>query len=725
MRNLTSLAVLLGAANLLAAPPETARQPVTDAYHGVKVVDDYRWLEDWSDPDVKAWSAAQNAHARSVLDALPNVEPIRRRLQELMGAELPSYGAVRCEHNVLVAMKRQPPKQQPFLVVVPSATMSTKEERVLLDPGVLDPSGQTSIDWFELSPDGSLVAVSLSKAGSELGDLYIYNTQTGAPVGEPIARVNGGTAGGSMAWEKGGRGFFYTRYPREGERAAEDMNFFVQVYFHELGAPESSDRYEVGKDFPRIAEIQLQTHPVSGNILATVQNGDGGEFMFYLRGDDGQWTKLIDYSERVVHAKFGFETHELFVISRKGAPRGQVLRMDWTRPNDAKVIVKESADTIVWDFWEPGVFVTTPSHIIATYQTGGPSEVRIFDHAGKPLAGPAQLPVGAINFGIVPLSPSTFLFNNASYLEPAAWYAFDGATTRKTDLKTGAAADFSDCEVVREFAISQDGTKVPVNIIHRKGLKLDGSHPCLLSGYGGYGVSITPSFSAADRALVEQGVIIAEANIRGGGEYGDEWHRQGNLLNKQNVFDDFAAACRHLAKRGYTSPERLAIIGGSNGGLLMGATLTQNPKLMACVVSSVGIYDMLRVELSPNGAFNIPEFGTVKDAAQFKAMHAYSPYHHVADGTKYPPVLFLTGANDPRVDPMQSRKMTARLQAAGADVLLRTSDDSGHGAGTALSERIAQNADVHTFVLHHLGVQYQPVEPVIKAPAAPGGSSSQ
>jgi prolyl oligopeptidase len=233
----------------------------------------------------------------------------------------------------------------------------------------------------------------------------------------------------------------------------------------------------------------------------------------------------------------------------------------------------------------------------------------------------------------------------------------------------------------------------------------------VLYGYGGYGVNLTPRFQAAHKVLLEQGVIYAMANLRGGGEYGEAWHLQGNLTNKQNVFDDFAAAARHMIDRGYTSSDKLAILGGSNGGLLMGATMTQYPDLMRCVVSFVGIYDMLRVELSTNGAFNIPEFGTVKNPDHFRAMYAYSPYHNVRDSVAYPPTLFLTGANDPRVDPMQSRKMTARLQAAtGGEnpILLRTSADAGHGGDTALSERIEQTVDVDAFLLYFLGVDYRP-----------------
>jgi prolyl oligopeptidase len=267
--------------------------------------------------------------------------------------------------------------------------------------------------------------------------------------------------------------------------------------------------------------------------------------------------------------------------------------------------------------------------------------------------------------------------------------------------------DFSDIEVVREFAVSNDGTKVPMNILRRKGTKLDGNNPTLLNGYGGYGISLRPGFDFTNRVWFDRGGVFVQANLRGGGEYGEAWHFAGNLTKKQNVFDDFAACARYLVERGYTKPARLAVVGGSNGGLLMGAFLTQHPDEVRAVISHVGIYDMLRVELDPNGAFNVTEFGTVKDPAQFQALHAYSPYHHVIDGTKYPAVFFLAGENDGRVNPANSRKMTARLQAAtisGRPILLRMSSDSGHGMGTALTERIAQDADVFAFLFDQLGM---------------------
>jgi prolyl oligopeptidase len=303
-----------------------------------------------------------------------------------------------------------------------------------------------------------------------------------------------------------------------------------------------------------------------------------------------------------------------------------------------------------------------------------------------------------------------FLYANVSYLEPLGQYLFKAGTgeTEKTPLTSPSPVHFNDVKVVREFATSKDGAKVPVNILIPKSCKQDGNNPCIATGYGGYGISIQPAFRPQLRVLFDHGFIFAQANLRGGSEYGEAWHRAGSLTRKQNVFDDFAAVLKHLIDRKYTSPARLGIEGRSNGGLLMGAMITQHPELMKVAVSHVGTYDMLRVELSPNGAFNVPELGSVKDRSQFQALYAYSPYHRVKDGTKYPSILFLTGANDPRVDPMQSRKFTARLQAAtasSAPILLRTSDTSGHGMGTALSERVEELADVDAFFFEQLGVK--------------------
>jgi prolyl oligopeptidase len=703
---------LLSLATAAAMPPETPKKPVADVYHGVSVADDYRWLEDWNDSAVRQWSDTQNAHARSVLDTLPHVAAIRARVTEIMSARTVSFTGVEYRKGTYFAIQREPPKQQPFLIVLTSLDAPLKA-RILVDPNAIDHEGTTSIDWFVPSPDANVVAVSLSRAGTEAGDVHFFDTASGREADDYLPRVNTGTAGGDLAWLPDSSGVFYTRHPRGDERPPADMDFFQQVYFHKLGTPTADDRYEIGRDFPRVAETEFQMDDRSGTLLATVQNGDGGEFAHYLRSSLGQWRRLADYSDQLIQATFG-PRGDLFLLSRAGAPRGKIARVSLSNPDlsRAETIIPEGPDTIVTSFYHASPSVlATKSRLYVVYQLGGPSELRAFDLAGKRLPGPEQLPNSSVG-GLTKLEGDEVLFSNTSYVEPPSYRRFipERGNTEKTALATTAPVDFHDIEVAREFAVSKDGTRVPVTILLPKGVKRDGTNPALVTGYGGYGVNLTPSFHPVWRVLLDQGFICAVANVRGGGEYGESWHRQGNLTKKQNVFDDFAAVLRHMIERGYTNPKKLAIEGGSNGGLLMGAIVTQHPDLVKTVVSHVGIYDSLRSELSPNGEFNIAEFGTVADPDQFRALYAYSPYHHVRAGARYPSILFLTGANDPRVDPMQSRKMTARLQAAASGdvpILLRTSSNSGHGAGTALSERIEQTVDVYAFLFDQLGVTYR------------------
>jgi len=339
---------------------------------------------------------------------------------------------------------------------------------------------------------------------------------------------------------------------------------------------------------------------------------------------------------------------------------------------------------------------------------GGPSELLTFDRAGKPL-GRVPIPaVSAIN-ELLRLGGDDLLFRNGSFTRPSMWYRYDAATRKVTPaaLKTVSPANFADAIVVREMATSKDGTKIPINIIYRKGTKLDGTNPTVLNGYGGYSISSRPGMNLRNRVWLDAGGIVAVANIRGGGEYGEAWHEAGKMLTKQNVFDDFAACARHLIARKYTSSAKLAIEGGSNGGLLMGVQITQHPELYRAVVTHVGLYDVPRFLRSPNGVFNTTEFGSPDDPAQLKAMMAYSPYHHVVDGTQYPAVLLLTGDHDGRVDPMNSRKFAARLQTATASphpILLRTTSSAGHGIGTALSEAVAGQTDVLAFLWRELGM---------------------
>jgi prolyl oligopeptidase len=697
-----------GAAAGPAGPPATARVPVTDEYHGVKVVDEYRWLENGNDPKVKEWSDAQNAWARGYLDRLPRRDALRAEVGRIRKIAVPRYGQLRFEGGRLFALKTEPPRQQPMLVTLASED-DPASARVVLDPNVLDRTGGTSMDWYVPSPDGARVAVSLSEGGSERGSARVFETATGREVGEALPRVNYGTAGGSLAWDADGAGFFYTRYPREGERPAADLDFYVQVYHHRIGAPAADDRYEVGRDFPRIAEIALDRSPDGRFVLANVQNGDSGAFSQYLRSPDGRWTRLTDFADRVAHAVFGPDD-ALYLLSRAGAPRGKVIRLPLGAGppslERSTTVVPEGESVIEFTFGADGM-VAGRSRLFVKVGVGGPQQVKVFDFAGREQGALPVPPISAVFQVVAKPGSDTVLFQSSSFLEPTAWYRVEPGSPAavKLALTPTWPLDFGDAEVVREWAVSRDGTRLPLSVVRRKGTRLDGRNPTLLTGYGGYAISQVPSFDPGLRVWLDRGGVYALANLRGGAEFGEEWHDAGRLTRKQNAFDDFIACAEHLVSAGYTTPARLAIEGGSNGGLLMGAALTQRPDLFRAVVSHAGIYDMLRVELSPNGAFNIPEYGTVKDPDQFRALHAYSPYHRVADGRGYPAVLFLTGANDPRVDPMQSRKMAARLQAAGASpVLLRTSGASGHGYGTPLDERIEAEADVLSFLFERLGL---------------------
>jgi prolyl oligopeptidase len=697
------------------APPSTPRRPVTDTYHGVTVSEDYRWLEDWNSPEVKQWSAAQNARTREYLDHLPSRPALKQRLTQLIGAGSGRYFDLHYAGGTLFAMKTQPPKQQAFLVALHSAD-DLSGERVIIDPNILAGNGSITIDFYVPSLDGKLVVASLSENGSEDGSAHVFEVASGRELSDRVPRVNFGTAGGSLAWNKDGSGFYYTRYPQGSERPAEDANFYQQIYFHRLGSSSGEDTFVFGKDFPRIAEVQLHTSDDGRWLLAAVSNGDGGEFAHYVMDGSGRWTQVTHFEDKVVSVELGAQGDDaLYLLSRKNSPRGRALRLSLADPVlvKAQVIVAESSGSESEENGRASIDSIVPTHNRLYVQdvVGGPSRVRVFDHHGHPLATLALPPISAVH-QIVRIGGDDVIFRAASYVQPPAWYSYDASSgkSRRTMMFETSPVKFDDTEVVREFAVSRDGTRVPVNIIHRKGIKLDGSNPALLEGYGGYSISMAPNFLGSfGRTWLDQGGVYVIANLRGGGEYGEAWHHAGNLSRKQNVFDDFIACAEHLIKRKYTSPEHLAILGGSNGGLLMGAALTQRPDLFRAVVSFVGIYDMLRVELDPNGAFNTTEFGTVRDPELFKALYAYSPYHQVKDGTAYPAILFLTGENDHRVNPMNSRKMTARLQAANRSdhpILLRTTASAGHGMGTALDEAIEQDADFFSFLFDQLGIEY-------------------
>ncbi len=696
-----------GGASSSATPPVPPIAPVrrvTNSYHGVDVVDRYQWLEG-DDAEVRAWSDAEDRWSRSVLDKLPGLATLRAELRAYMTAPLTRYGALTPAGGKIFALRRRPEAQQRDLVVMTSPEAAA-DATLVLDP-TAGGDRHRSIDWFVPSPDGTKLAVSISEGGSEAGTLHLVGPG-GVELEPPIPNVYRGTGGGDVAWRPDGKVLYYTRYPAPGEKPDDERDFWLQVWSHTLGTPAAKDRYELGKDLPKIAEIKLATDG-RGRVLASVQNGDGGTFRHYLRAPGGGWKRLTDWSDGVTSMSLG-TGGDLFAVSIKGAPRGRILR--WpakaTRVQAAKVIVPEGDDAIVTTFWDDEGLVVTRDRVFVVVQQGGPSTVRAYTLTGARVPMPPLPAIASVSLLPEPLGADVLL-HAESYVTPGTWYRLTpkGALTAIDAISPRPPGSMAGWEVRRELATSKDGTKVPLNIVWRTGAPRDGTTPCLITGYGGFNLSVAPSYAGNLGPLLGRGLCMIEVNLRGGGEFGEAWHQGGMLTRKQHVFDDFAAAIEYAAAQRYTSADRTVIIGGSNGGLLVGALITQRPELVRAAVAMVGIYDMLRVELTTNGQFNTAEYGSVQDKAQFEALYGYSPYHRVQKGTRYPAVLFTTGANDPRVAPWHSRKMVAALQEAqegSAPILLRTSATSGHGAGTPLDERIDEMAHVGAFILWQAGV---------------------
>lgn len=685
---------------------DTPREPVTTTYHGHEVTEDYRWLEEGS-RRTKEWTAAQDARARSYLDSLPLRQPVRERCEEILKADSAMYSNPARGGRTYFALKTQPPLQQPLLVTLASLEDGAGE-RVLLDPNALDQSGATTIDWYVPAPDGSLVAVSLSSHGTEDGTLHIYDTNTGELTDTPIPRVNSGTAGGSLAWRHDARGFWYTRHPEPGAVPDEDVGFFQEVWFHRLGDNSDHDRRELTRVFAddRIAENLLSSSPDGVWVMNRAQKGDGGEWQIFLRrqGNDGEWRLIADLADGCVGAAFGGSA--LFLLSVNDAPRGKVLRLDPAgggTVDDARVVVPEGAVTIE-------NIACTDGRVWVVDIVGGPSGIRSFDHDGEGLIEIPLPDVSAVD-PLVQLGRDEVIWAVETFVSPRKWWVRGDADdeARRTALDSVSPLEFKGVQVERVFATSKDGTQVPINLLARSGVPRDGSAPTILYGYGGFALPMRPWFDPSRLLWLEQGGVFAVANIRGGGEFGQEWHHAGRLATKQNCFDDFIACAEHLVSTQVTSRERLGLMGASNGGLLMGAVLTQRPDIAAAVVCAVPVLDSLRNELTPNGAFNVAELGSVEDPQMFQVLRAYSPYHNVRDGVPYPAVLLTAGEFDPRVDAYHAKKMTARLQAATSSeqpVLLRM-ESGGHGLGQSLDQKVNLVTDYFTFFFDRLNASFQ------------------
>lgn len=680
--------------------PKTSRRPVWNSYHGTRVRDDYRWLEDGDSQEVHRWSTTQNRRARSYLGAIPARRAVGRRIAHFLRSGYVLYGKPRVAKNRMFIMRWDTREPRPVLLVYDSLE-DLHHPRVLIDPARWSRKGApASVNHFAPSWDGKWLAVCISRGGTEESDLQILDADTGRPTEERVRRASR-VGGRDAAWFSDNSGFLYIRYPREGERPAKDLEFYQQVFFHRLGTSDDEDEYVLGKEFPRIGEPRFESYPDRNTLVVSVEHGDGGQFEHWVGGGKDPWTRIANPQDEVT-AVHSAPDRSIYLLSRKGAPRGQILRIppDGKNVSQAELVVEEGD-------WVIDSFEASRDHLVLIEQLGGAGRLRALELHTRRFISPKLPSVCAMPWA-VSLPDESVIFRLSTLLAPPAVVHWDprGSSIRSTPLTLSSPANLSRWKVIRESAISRDGTHVPMTIIAPKGLRKDGSRPLLLNGYGGYGFSILPEYRPWILPWLEAGGLFAVAHTRGGGEFGEEWHRDGMLTKKQNVFDDFIATAEHLIRRGYTNSRRLAIIGGSNGGLLMGAAFTQRPELFRAVVAQVGVFDSLRSELEPNGAYNVTEFGTVKDPAEFRALYSYSPYHRVVDGTHYPAVLFQVGENDRRVAPYHSRKMVARMQAANASgepLLLRVEGGSGHGVSQT-QELEDLHTDTIVFLMDRVGL---------------------
>ena len=696
--------------------PATRAEPVTETLHGVAVTDPYRWLEgDNSDPqrkgqvtpEVTAWTDAQNGYTRAVLDSLPGRKALEERLRPLM--EVGSVTAPTVRGGRYFYSKREGNQNQPVWYWREGVR---GESRVLLDPAGLDPSGLTTIEWISPSPDGRRVAYGTYTAGDEITTLHLLDVDSGAKLPTTIPnKVTG------AQWLPDGSGFVYRNL-----RDARDP-YSGQVMFHRLGTDVGSDAV-LFRQFTKAENEQLATTWGPGGSLS--RDGKWLVLIYYTstRGNDlwvADFERYLATGELVKReitvGQEGWAFGEvaggkLFVHTTQGAPNGRVDVVDLAS-GERRVLVPERADAVIEEpFLAPAVLLARDV-VAVRYLRNAASEIALFDRDGAP-RGALKLPgIGSSELATEPDASEAFL-TFASYNYPRTIFRVDLASPAAVPEvweRPDVPVDPSLVEVKQVWYPSKDGTRVSMFVVHRKGLKLDGARPTILYGYGGFGISMTPGFSATLFPWLEDGGVYAVANLRGGGEYGAAWHAAGMLANKQNVFDDFIAAAEWLQKSGHTRPDRLAVLGGSNGGLLTGAVSMQRPDLMQAAIVAVPLLDMLRYQDFLMARYWVPEYGSAEDPGQFRTLLAYSPYHQVKPGTRYPAMLLTAGENDARTHAMHARKMAARVQAAVAGVedarpvLLWVDRAAGHGQGKPLNLRIRDAADQQMFLRWQLGVE--------------------
>ena len=677
----------------LAYPP-TSRGEDVELLHGESIPDPYRWLENGDDPKTQGWTAEQNALTEGLLETVPGRERIRERLDELL-----SIGALSAPDPVrgrYFYQRRDGRQNQPVLYVRQGLQ---GDDRPLIDPNQLDPNGTTALDWYYPSEDGRLLAYGISENGSEQSVLYVMKVETGALLRDRIPR----TRSADLAWLPDGTGFYYTRYPAEGDVPEGEEHYHRAVFFHRLGSDPAGDplvfRPAEKEHWPGVGLSPDGRWLVIG-VARTFDQTD-----LYLQD-------LVAGSPPTAVAKDLPATFDgevvrgrLYLRTNLDAPTYRLYLVDPERParEGWREIIPPSDDAVL-----ESVRITG-SALALSYLERASSRLRLADLDG---GGMHELPLPTIGslFGLSgEWDGEELFFGFTSYTVPPTVYRLDlGSGVTELWRRVEADLDPTRYEVRQVTYASRDGTPVTMFLVHGTALARDGSNPVYLTGYGGFNISMTPAFSRSLLLWLERGGVVAIPNIRGGGEYGEAWHQGGMLGRKQNSFDDFIAAGEWLVREGYTRPERLAAAGGSNGGLLMGAVLTQRPELFAAVVVQVPLLDMLRYHRFLIARLWIPEYGSAEDAEQFGWLRAYSPYHHVRDGTAYPAVLLATAESDTRVDPMHARKMAARLQAATASdrpVLLRLEARAGHGAGKPLNKVLDELTDTWTFVFWQLRVE--------------------
>jgi prolyl oligopeptidase len=676
--------------------PPTRTVDAVDVMHGEAIPDPYRWLENGDAPDTRAWTERQNAFTESYLARFSGREKIRRRLDELLAIGAISVPAP--AHGRYFYQRRDGRQNQPVLYVRDGVD---GEDRIAVDPNALDPAGTTALDWYFPSDDGRLLAYGLSENGSEQSVLHLLDVERGVLLPDRIPR----TRAADLAWLPDGSGFYYTRYPAPGEVPEGEEHYHRAVYFHPLGTDPAGDpliHRPARKEYWPSVSVSPEGRWLLVGVARTFDQTD-----LYL-GDRraGIAPPLVPVAENLPASFEGEVAHgRLFLRTNLDAPTYRLYEVNPERPERGhwRELVPPRADAVL-----EGARVL--HHRLAlSYLERASSRLRLTDLDGS-LRHDVALPTLGSLFGVAgEWDGDELFFGFSSYTVPPSVYRIDLARDEQTLWRrVEADVDPEQFEVRQVQVESRDGTAVSMFLVHRRGLARTGDAPVYLTGYGGFNISMTPAFSRSLLLWLEHGGMVAIPNIRGGGEYGETWHQNGMLGRKQNSFDDFVAAAEWLVRERYTRPNRLAAAGGSNGGLLMGAVLTQRPDLFGAVVIQVPLLDMLRYHRFLIARLWIPEYGSPDEPTEFAWLRAYSPYHHVQPGTAYPAVLLATAESDTRVDPMHARKMAARLQASttsGRPVLLRLEARAGHGAGKPLSKVLDELTDTWTFVFSELGVE--------------------